>query len=243
MRPADPEAAAAIAALLGEPQQTTSPEEIAWAFRKTLETAAAAAPVVCVFDDLHWAEPPLLDLVERVADLSRSAPILLLCLARAELLDRRPGWAGGKLNATSLLLAPLTDDESGRLLDALGGSDRPLRARIIAGAEGNPLFLEEMLTLAHEHSDGNLTVPPTIHALLAARLDQLDATERTLLERGAVEGRDFDRRTLEALSPDLPNLAASLESLVRRDLIRPAASTSPDDDLQLPPRADSRRGL
>src|SRR5207249_12155488 len=97
-----------------------------------------------------WAEPTLLDLIEHVADLSRDAPILLLCVARPELLERRPGWGGGKLNATSILLEPLDQEESEHLIGNLlgrAGLDESVRARIVESAEGNPLFVEEMLSI------------------------------------------------------------------------------------------------
>ena len=109
----DPVAAETIGALLGDQQLVTSSEEIAWAFRKQLEVVASQRPLVCVFDDLHWGEQTFLELVEHVADLSRDAPILLLCMARPELLDRRTGWGGGKVNATTVLLEPLAPSRSG----------------------------------------------------------------------------------------------------------------------------------
>ena len=125
-------------------------------------------------DDLQWAEPMLLDLLDHVVDLSRGAPILLLCTARPELLDDRPAWGGGKLNATTVLLEPLGATDSEALLDQLGdGLDPEARARVIAASEGNPLFLEEMVALARER--GTVAVPPTIQALLAARLERLAA--------------------------------------------------------------------
>src|SRR5205814_4946253 len=113
-------AAQAIRGLLGDEVVVTSSEEIAWAFRKQLEAVAMETPLVCVFDDVHWGEETFLDLVEHVADLSRDAPILLLCMARPELLDRRPGWGGGKLNATTILLESLSAEETDTLLDSLG---------------------------------------------------------------------------------------------------------------------------
>src|SRR5262249_6027584 len=121
VRPSDSAAAAALRSLLGESEQGTSAEEIAWAFRKLLEERARELPLVCVFDDIHWGEAPFLDLVEHVADLSRDTPLLVLCMARPELLDKRPGWGGGKLNATTVLLEPLSADETEVLLDSLGG--------------------------------------------------------------------------------------------------------------------------
>ncbi|HUK44438.1 MAG TPA: adenylate/guanylate cyclase domain-containing protein [Gaiellaceae bacterium] len=111
--PAEPPEAGAVAALLGESTVATTPEEIAWGVRRLLESAARERPLVVLFDDVHWGEPTFFDLIEHVADLSRDAPILLLCLARPELLERRPGWGGGKLNATTVLLEPLDAAGSG----------------------------------------------------------------------------------------------------------------------------------
>ena len=172
--PADDAAANAMRSLLGESDAPTSADQIAWAFRKLLEDAARARPLVCVLDDIHWAEEGLLDLVEHVADLSRDAPLLLLAMARQELLDRRPGWGGGKWNATTVLLEPLNGPQTEELLSALGGVDDELRAGISTAAEGNPLYIEEMLALVRGSGTTTVTVPPTIQALLAARIDQLD---------------------------------------------------------------------
>ena len=157
----------AVAALLGHGQAAT--DEIAFGVRKLLEARAAERPLVVLLDDLHWGEPAFLDLVEQVADLSRDAPILLVCLARPELLDRRPGWSGGKLNATSVLLEPLAADETDELIDGLLDGhplDIGLRRRIAVAAEGNPLFVEEMLAMVHERGADEVSVPPTIQALL-----------------------------------------------------------------------------
>jgi class 3 adenylate cyclase len=229
-RPSDPRAAAAIASLLGESDEPATADEIAWAFRRLLEESA---PVVCVFDDLHWAEPTFLDLVDHVADWSRDAPILLVCIARPELLDRRATWAGGKLNATTVLLQPLTAEETDELIERLLGDaelDDPLRARIGEAAEGNPLFVEQMLAMVAESPNGDVAVPPTIQALLAARLDQLDASERGVLERGAVEGKIFHRGGVEALAPEEPDVGTKLMALVRKELVRPDRTQLPGDD-------------
>ena len=214
------DAAVPLRSLLGETESATSADEIAWAFRKLLEQEAQEHPLVCVLDDLHWAEQTLLDLVEHVADLSRDAPILLLCMARPELLEKRPAWGGGKWNSTTVLLEPLDAAETERLLDELGGVEPGLRQRIATAAEGNPLFLEEMLALVRASGDGEISVPPTIQALLAARLDQLDPAERAVLERGSVEGRVFHQSAVQALAngePQTPRLIA----LVRKQLVRP----------------------
>jgi class 3 adenylate cyclase/tetratricopeptide (TPR) repeat protein len=230
-KPADETAAAAVGVLLGETEEPVTPDEIAWALRKTLEQASAERPLVAVFDDLHWGEPAFLDLVEHVADFSRDSPILLLCMARPELLDRRPGWAGGKVNATTVLLEPLTAQETDELIERLAPVDDALRARIRESAEGNPLFVEEMLAMVRESGNGGeVVVPPTIQALLAARLDQLDPSERAVLERGAVEGKVFHRGAVEALTPEETQVPARLMALVRKELVRPDQAQLAGDD-------------
>jgi class 3 adenylate cyclase/tetratricopeptide (TPR) repeat protein len=226
----DPVAAETIRALVGDEQLVTSSEEIAWAFRKLLESVAGGQPLVCVFDDVHWGEETFLDLIEHIADLSRDAPILLLCMARPELLDRRAGWAGGKVNATNVLLEPLGADETEQLIESLGHFDASMRERIREAAEGNPLFVEEMVAMVRESPDGVVSVPPTIQALLAARLDQLDSSERGVLERGAVEGRVFHRGAVQALAPEEPQVVARLTSLVRKELVRPDKAQLPGED-------------
>jgi class 3 adenylate cyclase len=219
--PSDPSAAMPLCSLLDEDGQETSAEEIAWGFRKLLEERARERPLVCVFDDVHWGEETFLDLAEHVADLSRDAPILVLCMARPELLDSRIGWGGGKFNATTVLLEPLSAAETDVLLDSLGASDGDLRARVNLAAEGNPLFVEEMLALASGSRGREVAVPPTIQALIAARLDQLEATERNILECGSVEGRLFHRGAVHALAPEEPQLPQRLVALVRKELVRP----------------------
>jgi tetratricopeptide (TPR) repeat protein len=203
----------------------SSPADTQLATRAMLERRAAERPVVLVLDDVHWAEAPMLDLVEHVVDWSRGFPIMLVCLARPELLDVRPTWGGGKLNATSILLEPLPETEADRLADGLLAGidlDDATRGRIVQGAAGNPLFLEEMAALAHE-APSTVDVPPTIQALLQARLDTLSDGERAVIERGAVEGEVFHRGAVTALAPAAPALdvPAGLFSLVRKELVRP----------------------
>jgi class 3 adenylate cyclase/tetratricopeptide (TPR) repeat protein len=217
----DAAATETVRALVGDEQLVTSGGEIAWGVRKLLEAVAGRRPLVCVFDDVHWGEETFLELIEHVADLSRDAPILLLCIARPELLDRRPGWAGGKVNATSALLEPLDAAETDRLIESLAHLDDGLRGRIREVAEGNPLFVEEMVAMVRESPDGDVTVPPTIQALLAARLDQLDASERDVLQCGAIEGRVFHRGAVEVLAPDEQHVTTRLTALVRKELVRP----------------------
>jgi predicted ATPase len=206
--------------------------------RAVLEQLARACPFVLVLDDLHWAEPALLDLVEDVARTSRGAPLLVLCLARPELLDERPGWGGGLPNASSLLLEPLGEADTERLLDHLLGASElpdPVRSYIVGAAEGNPLFLEEMLASLVESdvlqrrsgrwttTESVIRVPASISALIAARIDRLADEDRLLLELASVEGVHFSRDVLAELVPEplRPDLAGRVDGLVRRELVRP----------------------
>jgi class 3 adenylate cyclase/tetratricopeptide (TPR) repeat protein len=230
----DTKVEAAIQTILGEHDAATSSTEIAWAVRKLLEAVAESRPVVVVFDDIHWGEPTLFDLIEHIADLSRGAPILVLCLGRPELLDRRQGWGGGKMNATTALLEPLNASETEALIDELlppgGGIDPELRARVRTTAAGNPLFLEEIVAMVSESSTHDVIVPPTIKALLAARFDQLRPDERGLLERGSVEGQSFHRGAVEVMAPDEHDVAGRLMTLVRKDLLRPDRAAFAGED-------------
>jgi class 3 adenylate cyclase/tetratricopeptide (TPR) repeat protein len=212
MLPPDEAAAAAIRSLLGKSDAATSADEIAWAFRKTLEHAAAQRPLVVVFDDIQWGEETFHDLIEHVALLSSGASILLLCIARPELSERRPAWP------VTFRLEPLGDEEVEELIaERIPGK---LRERITRAAGGNPLFIEEMLAMAKE-ADGEVVVPPTLQALLAARLDQLETAERNVLERGAIEGEIFHRGAVQALAPEETQVTPRLAALVRKELIRP----------------------
>ena len=224
------DAARPLRSLLGETELPASAEEIAWGFRKLLEHEAQAQSLVVVFDDLHWAEETLFDLVEHVADLSRDAPVLLLCMARPELLERRPSWGGGKWNATTVLLEPLDAAETEQLLSELGEVSPELHERVVQVAEGNPLFLEEMLALVRDSGGAQVEVPPTIQALLAARLDQLDPAERSVLEHGSVEGRTFHRGAVAALGDDDGEVDRRLVALVRKELVRPDRAQLAGDD-------------
>jgi len=217
VQPSDPVAAAAIRSLLGESEVGTSGDEIAWAFRKLLEEQA---PLVVVFDDIQWGEETFLDLVESTALLSAGAPLLFLCMARPELVERRPGWQG------TLRLEPLPPEQADSLLgDVVSGE---LRERIARVAGGNPLFISEMLAMAAGKED--VEVPPTLRALLAARLDQLDEAERNVLECGAVEGEIFHRGGVQALAPEEAQITTRLAALVRRQLVRPDRAQLAGDD-------------
>jgi class 3 adenylate cyclase/tetratricopeptide (TPR) repeat protein len=214
----------------------SSPAETQLAFRKLLEARAAERPQIVLLDDIQWAEPLFLDLVEHIADWSRDAPILLLCVARPDLLELRPGWGGGKLNATTILLEALSGDDCelliSRLTDGAQLTDG-MRRRILQAADGNPLFIEEMLAMVSEDgSDADVVVPPTIQALLQSRLDRLGVGERDMIGRGAVEGQVFHRGSVRELAPEpeRDDVAVHLLSLVRKELIRPEQPTFPDEE-------------
>jgi hypothetical protein len=214
----------------------SSPAETQLAFRKLLEARAAGRPQIVVLDDIQWAEHVFLDLIEHIADWSRDAAILVLCVARPDLLEERPGWGGGKLNATTIHLEPLPAEDCRTLLDTLAVDlDVPqeARARILAAAGGNPLFLEEMVSMIGESgAHGEIAVPPTIQALLQARLDRLGTEERDVIGRGSVEGQVFHRGVVQELAADLgrDDIPAHLLTLVRKDVIRPDHATFADDD-------------
>jgi class 3 adenylate cyclase len=213
----------------------STPEETRGAFGRLLEAGGAERPQVVVVEDLQWAEPVFVELVEHVADLSRGAPIFLLCIARTEFLELRPAWGGGKLNETSLLLEALDDKECAELIERLvpdAALDPGLRTRIANASAGNPLFVEEMLAMVREGGGADVDVPPTIQALLQARIDSLDRSVRVVLERGAVEGEIFHRGAVaELVAPEGgADLETHISSLIRMELIRPAASLISGED-------------
>jgi predicted ATPase len=226
-----------VAGAVGASERLGSMDETHWAVRRLLEALAHKCPLVLVLEDLHWAEPTFLDLLEYVAGFSAGEPILLLASARPELLETRPAW--GKLGSTSQLvpLEPLAEPDVDALIDGRLEGDalsERLRARVLEVAEGNPLFVEQLLAMQAKggDADGEVGVPPTLRALLAARIDRLDAGERAVLERAAVEGRGFHRGAVAELLPALERAAvgARLLALVRMELIRPDRSEFADDD-------------
>jgi class 3 adenylate cyclase/tetratricopeptide (TPR) repeat protein len=221
----DPMATATIERLLAGDSITT--DEIAWAFRHLLETAAAITPVVVQFDDIQWGEDAFLDLIEHFALVSRNAPVLVLCVARPELLDKRPAWIA------DLRLAPLQQAEVERLIEhRLDGAEisSEVREQILMAAGGNPLFVEEMTAMVRTSEDTHVLTPPTIQALLAARLDQLEPGERLIMQRASIEGEVFHRGAIQALLPDDRSITSRLTALVRKELVVPEVAQLPGDD-------------
>jgi class 3 adenylate cyclase/tetratricopeptide (TPR) repeat protein len=226
--------------LLGLTGATAAPEETHWAVRRLFEALASTRPVAAVFEDVHWAEPALLDLLDEIVDLARDAPILLLCTARPELLEERPGWVSPGPRAVAITIEPLSDAEADELVEHLvGASALPDEARsIIETAEGNPLFLEQIVGMLIDEGhlrreDGrwavvddlsSLSIPTTIKGVLEARLERLPRTEREVLERGSIEGREFHHASVASPATEgTPSQAgAEFTGLVRRGLIEPA---------------------
>jgi class 3 adenylate cyclase len=226
-----------IMAVIGTADVAGDREATFWAFRRFFEAIARERPLVLVLEDLHWAEPTMLDLVEYLVDWTRDASLLVVCLARPELFDTRPSWSTGKSNAVVLTLEPLGDEESVALVDNLvSGAPLPkeARARIVETAEGNPLFLEQMLAMLaeEERSQGTIVLPTTIQAVLAARLDRLGPGERAVLECAAVPGREFWSEAVAALLPvgARASIPRHLEALVRKELVRASRSTLPGQE-------------
>ncbi len=203
------------------------------------EALARRRPLVLIFDDIHWADASFLELVREIFAGAEDAPIMLLCVARSELLDGRPEWADPKPGSSTITLPPLDDEESRRLLGFVLGksSSEEAQQRIISAAQGNPLFLEEMLAMLMEEGlllrgDGryvldldpaSIKVPPSIQALLAARLDRLGTIDRSIIEVASVIGEVFREDEASALLPEgvAVGLGGRLNGLVGREFIRP----------------------
>jgi class 3 adenylate cyclase/tetratricopeptide (TPR) repeat protein len=214
--------------------ETASSEQIFWAVRRAFEAVARRRPFVVCFEDLHWAEPTMLDLVEYIAGWIRDAPILVVAIARPELIEDRPHWIARQPGYETLTLGPLSRATTEALLAGLL-AEAPLspevRDRIAAAAEGNPLFVEQMSAMAAEEG-GELTIPPSIQALLAERLDRLNEEERQVIERASVVGRDFPVAAVASLLPDEQrgHLTPQLFALVRKEFIRPDPTPSAGGD-------------
>jgi class 3 adenylate cyclase/tetratricopeptide (TPR) repeat protein len=224
-----------IASILGLSDADYATEDLFWAIRKVLEAAASALPLVVVVEDVHWAEPTLLDLVTHLLEAAQEAPIVLVTTLRPDLLEQRPDWGDGA-RSTRIVLEPLSRDETVRFAEnLLGGSlDAETVGRVVEASEGNPLYVEQMLSMLIDEGrlaerDGawvatvemaSISVPPTIHALIAARLDRLEGRERSVIEPAAVIGRIFYRDALERLTELAPaDVDGHLGALIRKEFI------------------------
>ena len=235
-----------IGAVIGLGKADGGIQQTFWAVRRLLEGLAAEHPVVAVVDDIHWAEPTLLDLLEYIAGFSRDHPLLLVCTARPELQDARPDWG---MTGTTLALRPLGAGESEHLIgNLLGRTLLPGAAltRIVEASEGNPLFAEEMLRMLIDdgflrRDDGHwiitadlaqVSAPRTIQALIGARLDRLQEQERAVIQRAAVVGRIFYWGAVTDLSPEdtRGGVGGHLQTLQRKELIQPEPSAFAGED-------------
>lgn len=236
----DADVADRLASAVGLSSAAFPLHEIYWGARKFFEGMAGAKPVVVLVDDIHWAEQALLDLLVHLLDASTCAPILLLATARHDLIDSKPDW-GERERSTRLLLQPLSEAAAEQVVANLLGSvglPADVVRRIVTAAEGNPLYVEQMLAMLIDtralryergqwvRSEGQteISVPPTIQALIEARLDNLGRADRAVLEPAAVIGLEFPHVAVETMAPDAvkPTLSVHLETLAKKHFIRPA---------------------
>jgi len=238
----------AIARLIGLSPEPSSAGEAPRAVRRLLETLALDRPLVLVIEDLHWAEPTMLDVLAAVVERAVDSPLLVLCTARPEFLDERPGWGGGRANAASVLLEPLSAGDSSELLGRLlEGSDLPgdVAEQVLGAAEGNPLFIEQILSMLMDTGvlarteDGwrvsgsvaPIAIPPTLQSLLASRLDRLSPREREVVQHAAVIGKEFRAEDVAALGEAGADteLDGVLAALVEKEWLRRDRAARTDD--------------
>ena len=220
--------------------------EIFWAARRLLETIARSRPLLVIFEDLHWAEPTFLDLVESLAVKPGRSPLVVVCIARPELMEQRPAWAAGTEVAVSIELMPLADASSAALLESLAGDQRisrSTRARVLETAAGNPLYLEQLAVSLGEQAESQArpVLPPTIQALLTARLQRLGPAASSVLACAAVIGKKFGVDAVRELLPPearIP-LSRNLQTLIAKGLVeRGPPGSEPRGGIRLPPHPD-----
>jgi class 3 adenylate cyclase/tetratricopeptide (TPR) repeat protein len=209
-------------------------QEIAWAAREWAEGLAACRPLVLGFEDAHWAEEPLLKLIEHLANRVRDARVLILCLARPELLEVYPGWGGGRVRGATIELGALTDNDADQLVAALlvdAALPSELRREVLEKTEGNPLYVEETVRMLTDDPGKQVSIPDTVQSLIAARIDGLPREARSVLRRAAVIGRVFWRGAVAHVSSDVDKLDGVLETLLLQDFIlrEPRSSISGEE--------------
>ena len=240
----EPEITRRVASALGWADEDLPVAELFWGIRELLERQARTTPLVLVIDDIHWATPTLLELLAHLAETVDDAPILILCTARPDMLEANPGWSAGE-RSSHLELDRLPDGVAGRVLaNLLDGVELPeeVQGVILRAAEGNPLFVEQLVSMLIDSGvlvevDGawrasrsieRVPIPPSIQALLTARLDMLDSEERTVIEPASVMGVEFPSSALRDLVPgeERDHVSAHLEDLTRRQLVRPSGTAA-----------------
>ena len=242
------EATSRIESILGLSEQQYGKDELFWAVRAVLQELVRRRPLVVVFDDIHWAEPTFLDFIEQLLDASLGVPLLLVCAARHELHEDRPGFAAGRRAASQIELGELSHEESGLVVRNLLGEASlpgPLRRRILRLAEGNPLFIEQMLSMMIDDellreqagrwvfsgAAEDVSVPGTVAALLGTRLDRLGPVERRVAESASVIGLEFSSGAVSVLVQDgaaRTGLEHPLAALCKKQLIRAEPGAADD---------------
>ena len=226
-QPDAPEIATRLSLALGPGSQgRLDAAEIFWAARRLFEALAQSRPLMVVFEDLHWAEATFLDLVESLVVQEGRSPVALVCVARPELLEQRPAWAAGTERAISIELTPLAEDFAAELLDSLAEEQRlppSTRARLLETAAGNPLYLEQLAVSLGEQAGSEIrpVLPPTIQALLGARLQRLGPGASSVLACAAIIGKDFSEQAVRELLPleARDPLGRNLQTLVAKGLV------------------------
>jgi class 3 adenylate cyclase/tetratricopeptide (TPR) repeat protein len=226
-----------LAPLIGLEAAPAGRQESFTAWRRYLEGLAAWRETVLVFEDLHWADDALLAFLEHLAEWSDDVPLLILCTARPELFERRPGWGAGQRNAHTINLSPLSDDETAELVAALAAQSllRPeLTQQVLERAGGNPLYAEEFVRLLADRGfDGEIALPESVQALIAARLDTLTPERKTLLQDAAVVGKVFWRSVLAEMGGlDAQDVELALHDLARKELVRPVRTSSMEGEAE-----------
>jgi class 3 adenylate cyclase len=243
------DAASRVESVMGLSRHSYGKDELFWAVRTVLQELARRRPLVVVFDDIHWAEPTFLELVEAILDASPGVPLLFVCAARRELGEDRPGFAAGRPAASQIELGELSQDESGLVIRNLLGEaslPKPLEQRVLGLAEGNPLFVEQMLSMliddgllrevagrwAFSGAAEDVSMPGNISSLLGARLDRLGPSELAVVELASVIGLEFSSSAVSALAGEGDtgaDLEPALAALCRKQLIRRAEPAAVDD--------------